>query len=171
MPRSQTVVTGLMAHWLTWMLLVCDGSCNAQPTTVYWQCCLVGQCLFQASFFWGGGVHPKNVQSPSPNGCQIVCSKSFSRPDSELQIYHGNVLLIDNKHRQFFAIGQPKGFKFMPKMHLNVWRRAPPGPAGGAYALPQTPPLAAMGRLLLRGTGGKSEGRKERGRESPPKSR
>ena len=122
-------------------------------------------------FFWGGGVHPKNVQSPSPNGCQIVCSKSFSRPGSELQIYHGNVLFIDNKHRQFFAIGQPKGSKFMPKMHLNVWRRAPPGPAGGANALPQTPPLAAMGRLLLRGTGGKSEGRKERGRESPPKSR
>jgi len=36
----------------------------------------------------------------------------------------------------------------MPKMHQNMFvGRAPPGPAGGTYALPG--PLAAMRDLLL----------------------
>jgi len=38
------------------------------------------------------------------------------------------------------VIKQSEGRKFMPKMHQNKFGgRAPPGPAGGAYALPQTP--------------------------------
>jgi len=40
---------------------------------------------YSRHFFLGGGV---------PNGCQIVCSKSFFRSgrDNELQIYHANFL-------------------------------------------------------------------------------
>jgi len=37
------------------------------------------QCLFQASSLGGIPPPPKNLQSP-PNGCEIVCSKSFFRP-------------------------------------------------------------------------------------------
>jgi len=40
---------------------------------------------------------------------------------------------------QIYALNSPK----------YVWRPAPPGPAGGAYALPQTP--SRNGGLLLRG--------------------
>ena len=46
---------------------------------------------------------------------------------------------MDNKHRKLFVIKQSKGCKFMPKMHQNAFGgQAPPGPAKGAYALPQT---------------------------------
>ena len=58
----------------------------------------------------------------------------------------------------------------MPKMHKNtLGGRAPPGPAGGAYAFPRAP--RHNGGLLLRGTerreGGETE-RKGTGRDSPP---
>ena len=51
---------------------------------------------------------------------------------------------VDNKHRILFVINLSKGCKFTPKMHQNTFGgRTPPGPAGGACALPK--PLAAMG--------------------------
>jgi len=93
-------------------------------------------------FFCVGGEFPpsKNLQfRPPPNGCQIVCSKSFSQPDNELQLYHGNMLLIDNKNRKLFVIKQSRECRFVPKMHQNTFSgRAPPGPVGGAYTLPKT---------------------------------
>jgi len=97
---------------------------------------LHNHCLFHASFLAGGC--PQNLQFPS-NGCQIVCSRSFLA-GTEAQMYHRNFLLMDNKHRKMLVIKQSEGRKFMPKMHQNKFGgRAPPGPAGGAYALPQTP--------------------------------
>jgi len=76
---------------------------------------------------------------PPPNGCQIMCSKSFFLPGNELRIYHGNFLLMDNKHRKLLVIEQSKGCKCMPKVRQHTsGGRAPPGPALGAYALPQT---------------------------------
>ena len=39
----------------------------------------VGRCLFLVSFFWGGNLpfpRKKTYNSPPPNGCQVVCSKS-----------------------------------------------------------------------------------------------
>ena len=94
-------------------------------------------------FFFGGGrrIPPpkKKTYSPPPNSCRIVCSKSFFDGDSELKIYPGNFLLMDNKHRKLYVIKQSKGCKFMPKMQQNTFGgRAPSGPAGGAYVLPQT---------------------------------
>jgi len=57
-------------------------------------------------FLWGlralnTPLPEKNLQFPS-NSCQIVCSKFVFDRDNELQIglYHGNFLLIDNKHRK-----------------------------------------------------------------------
>ena len=47
---------------------------------------------------------------------------------------------VDNKHRILFVIKLSKGCKFMPQMHQNTFGgRTPPGPAGGACVLPQTP--------------------------------
>ena len=63
----------------------------------------------------------------------------FSR-DNELQIYHDNVLLMDDKHGKLFVIRQRKACKFVPEMNRNtLGSQAPPGPAGGgAYSLPHT---------------------------------
>jgi len=72
---------------------------------------------------------PKKTYNP-PNGWQIVYSKSFFRRGKELQIYHGNSLLMDNKHRKLFVTKQSKGCRFMPKMHQNtLGGRASRGPA------------------------------------------
>jgi len=85
-------------------------------------------------------IHPiprqKNLQfRPPPNACQIVYSESFFGRDNELHIFHGNYLLMDNKHRKLFVITQSEGRKFMPKMHQNtLGGRAPPRPAGGIAA-------------------------------------
>ena len=64
--------------------------------------------------------------------------------DNELQIYHKNFLLMDNKHRKLVVIQQSEGSKFMPKMQQNTHRGyAPPG---HAWELTRSPrPLAAMG--------------------------
>jgi len=66
---------------------------------------------------------------------------------------------MDNKHRKLFVIKQSKGCKFMRKMHPKY---VPPGPAGGANALPR--PLAAIvGSILRGGKGVGGEGRKREG--------
>ena len=57
-------------------------------------------------------MDPAEVQStvysshppPKKNGCQIVCPESFFGRYNELQIYHGNFLLMDIKHRKLFVI-------------------------------------------------------------------
>jgi len=36
---------------------------------------------------------------------------------SELQIYHGNILLVDNEHRKSFVTEQSNECKFMSKIH------------------------------------------------------
>ena len=60
---------------------------------------------------------------------------------------------MHNKHRKLFVIKQPKGCKFMPKIHQNTFGgRAPPGPAGERISSPDP-----QWGLLLR------EGRKGRG--------
>jgi len=58
-------------------------------------------------FFFGGGEFPssKKITTP-PNGCQIVCSKSFFGRENELQLYHENFVLIDNKYRKLFIKGR-----------------------------------------------------------------
>ena len=55
----------------------------------------------------------------------------FFWPGNELQIYHGNTLLMDNKHGKLIVIEQSKWCRFMPKMHQNMFGgRTLPGPAG-----------------------------------------
>ena len=90
------------------------------------------QSLFHASFL-GGMNPPKKAYNP-PQTAAKLCVLIFFRRDSELQIHHGKFLLIDNKQRKLFVIKQSKGCRFMSKIHQNT-----PGPAGGAYALLQTP--------------------------------
>ena len=54
------------------------------------------------------GIFLGGLTIPPKNGCQIVCCNCFFGRDSELQIYHGDFLLMDNKHRKLFVIKQSK---------------------------------------------------------------
>ena len=57
-------------------------------------------CLFRASS-WGFSL--QNSEFP-PNGCQIVCSKSFFSVGSIDYEYIRSFLSMDNKHRIFFSL-------------------------------------------------------------------
>ena len=62
------------------------------------------------------GIPPPQKNTIPPSGCQIVCSKSLSFGlGNELQIDHGNILLMDKKHRKLFLTKQSEGCKFVPK--------------------------------------------------------
>ena len=91
-------------------------------------------------FFWGGvSPSPQKAYNFPPNGWQSVCSKSFLAGTMNYQ-YHGNFLLMDNKHGKLSVIKQSKRCKFMSKMHQNtIGSRALPGTAGEAYVLPRSP--------------------------------
>jgi len=88
------------------------------------------QCLFQAPFLgWGNFPTQKNLQFPPQTAAKFCALSLFFSRDNELQTYHGNFLLMDNKHRKLFVTEQSKGRKFMPKCtEIRL-----------AYALPQTP--------------------------------
>jgi len=77
----------------------------------------------------------------SPQTAAILCALSlFFPPGHELQIYHGNVLVVDNKRIKLLVIEQSEGCRFVPEMHQSRFGgRAPSGLAGGACALPQAP--------------------------------
>jgi len=88
---------------------------------------LIPHCSVYSRHFFGGGEIPppkENLQFP-PNGCQIVCSECFFGRDSELQIYHGNFLLMDNKQRKLFVTKNNRnGSNLCPKctkIHLAAW--------------------------------------------------
>jgi len=76
-----------------------------------------------AIFFGGGGIPPpqKNLVSPtSPNGWQIVCSKSlFSAGTMNCQYITETFFLTDNKHGKLIAVKQSEGCKFMPEMLMR----------------------------------------------------
>ena len=98
--------------------------------------------VYSRHIFTGGGNPPKKTLTIPPStqtdGKLCALNLFFSR-NNELPIYHGNFLLTDNKHRKLFVIKQSKGCKLMTEMHQTTFGgRAPPGPAEGAYALPQT---------------------------------
>jgi len=135
-----------------------------------------------------GGIPPP----PKKTAAKLCALNLYFCPDNGLHIYHGNLLLMDNKHMKLVVIKQSRGCKFMPKMHQNTFGGgAAPGSAARAYALPR-PPSRNGGLLLIRwregkggegptykgrgkraipgGTEGKAE-RTERGGANPPKSR
>ena len=139
------------------------------------------QCLFRLLYLGGGEFIPPKHTIPPQTAAKLCALNLFFCRYIELQIYHGNFLLMDNKHRKLFVIKQSEGCTFMPRMYQNTFcNRAVPGPAGEAYALPQA---SRNGILLLRG-GIEEEGPAYRGREGrregtkregkgipPPKSR
>ena len=79
----------------------------------------------------------------SQTAAKLRALNRFFRPGI-IQIYHGNILLIDSKHRKLFVVEQEQRIhtasrrcKFIPEMRRHMFG-GDPGPAGGAYALPQT---------------------------------
>jgi len=101
-------------------------------------------------FWWEGYSPPKNIPFHPPTGCQIVCCKSFCSRGSESQIYHGNFLLMDSKHRKLFVIKQSKGCRFMSKKCTKIHLAAGlcPDPLGELMRSPRTDLIAAMGAYL-----------------------
>jgi len=109
-------------------------------------CCynVIALCIsvYSRHLFLGGGGNPpqKNLQFPPQTAAKLCALNIFFRPGQRITNISQNFLLMDNKHRKLFVTKQSKGCKFMPKMHQNTFgSRAPPEPAGGAYALPQVP--------------------------------
>jgi len=112
----------------------CIGWNAANPVSIH--------CLLQASFLFAGGesLPQKNLTIPPKQLPNCALNLFFDR-DNQLQIYHGNILLMDSKRRKLFVIKQPNGTNLCLK--CTQIRLAGGGSArprgGGAYALPQTP--------------------------------
>ena len=113
--------------------------------------------VYTRHLLWRGESPPKELTVPQ-NGCQIVCFKSFFRSCNELQTYHGNFLLMDNKHRKLFVITQSKGLQICawdaPKY---VWR------PGSARTLCGSLCFCAPPDLLVALRGSTSKGRERMG--------
>ena len=69
--------------------------------------------LFIPGIFWGGGISPETYNFPQV--AAKSCAVNLFQLGHELQIYHGNFLLMDNKHMKLFTIKQSKGCRFVPK--------------------------------------------------------
>ena len=79
--------------------------------------------------------------------------QSTENPDNELQIYHKNFHLMDNKHRKLVVIQQSEGSKFMPKMQQNTHRGyARPGPAWELTRSPRPPGRNGDGLHIRKGS-------------------
>jgi len=105
--------------------------CNHDRST----CKSLHQYLFPASFLEVGIPPSKNTQPPPPETAAKLCGLNlFFGRDSELQIYHGNLLLMDNKHRKLFVIKQSKGSNFMPQIYQNTFTGRTRSPDGGTSA-------------------------------------
>ena len=95
------------------------------------QVLVVAVCpVFILGIFFGGEAipPPQNFQSPQ-TAAKLCALNLYFCSDSELQIYYGNFLLMDNKRRKLFVIKQSKWCRFMPKMHQNMFG------GRGAYAV------------------------------------
>jgi len=137
------------------------------------------QASVYSNIFFGEGNFPENLQSPSKKTAAKLCALNlFSAGTNELQIYHGNFLLMDNKHRKLFVGKQSIGCKFMPKMHQNtIGGRTPAGLTGGDRSrngVPASKGREGMGRGAISNGGrrkGRREGTEREGKEISPKSR
>ena len=74
-------------------------------------------CVYSRHLFKGGGIPPAKKLTIFPQTAAKLCALSFFRPDSKLQIHHGNFLLMDNKHTKLFVIKQSERCTLMPKLH------------------------------------------------------
>ena len=96
---------------------------------------------YSRHLFGGGGIPPhEKVRIPPARAAKLRALNLFW-PSNELQIYHRDILSVDNKHRKLFVIKQSRGCKLMPKMRLITFGGwVPPGPSGEAYASFMPPP-------------------------------
>jgi len=91
--------------------------------------------IYSRHLFWKWGFPRQKTHNPPPETAAKLCGLNlFFGRDSELQIYHGNLLLMDNKHRKLFVIKQSKGCNFMPQIYQNTFTGRTRSPAGGTSA-------------------------------------
>ena len=57
---------------------------------------------------WGESPPKKKTYNPPPTAAKLCALNLFFGRYNELQIYHGNFLLMDSKHRKLFVIKQSK---------------------------------------------------------------
>jgi len=84
-------------------------------------------CTVYSSNVFGGDSHPPNkITIPTPKRLpNCVLWFVFFSTGTMSYKYHGNFLLLDNKHRKLFVIKQSEWCKFMPKMHQNALSQDP----------------------------------------------
>ena len=102
---------------------------------------------------------PKKLTIPPSTAAKLCALNLFFGRNSELQIHHGNFLLMDNKHRKLVVMKQSKGCKFTTKcikIRLAAGLRADPL---GELTRSSRPSSRNGGGLLLRG------GKEGKGRE------
>jgi len=88
--------------------------------------------------FGGRGTPPvKTYNAPKRLPNCVLLNLFFGR-DNEIQIYHGNFLLMENKHMKLFVTKRSTG-AYLSKMHQNTF-----GPARGA-SMRSPDPLAETG--------------------------
>jgi len=73
-------------------------------------------------FFRGIRPHPKKLTIPVQTAAKLGRLHLLFYRGNDLQMYNGNILLMDNKHRKLFVSKQSKGCEFVPKMHQNTFR-------------------------------------------------
>jgi len=61
---------------------------------------------FIPGIFLGEGFPPKKLAYPKTAAKLCALNRFFLGRDNELQLHHGNILLMDNKHRKLFVIKQ-----------------------------------------------------------------
>ena len=96
-------------------------------------------CLFQASF--GGIPLRKKPTIPLPQKVAKLCALNLSSAGTvNYKTYHGNFLLMDNKHRKLFVIEQSKWFKFKAKCtKISFAAGIRPDPLGEFIRSPRLP--------------------------------
>jgi len=122
------------------------------------------QPVFIPDIFFLGGGQTNLVPQTAGKLCAV---NLFFCQDDELPIYHGNFLVMGNKHRKLFVVKQSKCSKIRLAAGLC------PDTLGELIHSPR--PLAAIGVPTYKGRGGRQRGlflrgTEGRGREFPPKS-
>jgi len=116
--------------WISRLMLACD--CVSREIYIVIHICwnffcadiicvyLLLYCLQSFLAVFIPGIFPPLKLTIFPQTATTLCALNLFGWGSDLQIYHGNILLMGNKHRKLFINKQSKVCKFVPRMHQNA---------------------------------------------------